>query len=175
MPAPIIQPLPIAPNRADAPDVFVERADAFVAALGPFGGQVQSVGDFSEQQANLAEAQVGLAQQQVAFATEQAELATTNGQAQVALAALQAGAAAMSAQDAEDAATIASGAANYQGEYSPTVTYQVGQSVSYLGNRFIAKTINLNIVPVAGTNWLLIPDLDDTTNQQIVYSLIFGA
>lgn len=66
----------------------------------------------------------------------------------------EAAAAAASAETALLARDIAVGAANYRGEYMAGTTYLTGQSVSYLGGRFIAKTTNLGITPVDGTNWL---------------------
>lgn len=56
----------------------------------------------------------------------------------------------------EQSAIIASGAANYKGDYNASTTYQVGQSVSYNGQTYIAKTVNTGVTPVAGVNWLLI-------------------
>lgn len=71
-------------------------------------------------------------------------------------------------EQAIPAAEAAIGAANYKGDYSAGVTYQIGQSVSYIENGieyvFVAKTINLGVTPVSGANWLKIdkprtPDL----------------
>jgi hypothetical protein len=56
----------------------------------------------------------------------------------------------------EQSAIIASGAANYKGDYNASTTYQVGQSVSYNGQTYIAKTVNTGVTPVVGVNWLLI-------------------
>lgn len=55
------------------------------------------------------------------------------------------------------ASTAAVGAANYRGEYSAGITYTLGQSVSYLGARYIAKKTNTGITPVDGADWLKIP------------------
>lgn len=66
-------------------------------------------------------------------------------------------AAANSALDAAASAVIAVGAANYRGDYLVGTTYTLGQSVSYLGERYIAKKTNLGITPVDGPDWLLIP------------------
>lgn len=68
--------------------------------------------------------------------------------------------AAASATTATNAASIAVGAANYQGAYSAGVTYQIGQSVSSGGRQWVAKTVNTGITPVEGANWLLINDGD---------------
>lgn len=46
MPAPTISPLPPAPNRGNAPDLFVSRADAFVAALVPFVDETNLVAEY---------------------------------------------------------------------------------------------------------------------------------
>jgi len=43
MPEPSISPLPPAPSRADAPALFISRADAFVGALGTLVSQVNDV------------------------------------------------------------------------------------------------------------------------------------
>ena len=62
--------------------------------------------------------------------------------------------------DAEAAAAVAAGAANYQGDYSAGTTYQIGESVSYLGRRYVAKTVNTGVTPADGANWFLINDGD---------------
>ena len=64
------------------------------------------------------------------------------------------------ATSASNSAAIAAGAANYQGDYSAGITYQIGQSVSYLGRRYVAKTINTGVTPADGANWFLINDGD---------------
>ena len=61
---------------------------------------------------------------------------------------------------AEAAAAIAAGAANYQGDYNAGTTYQIGESVSYTGRRYVAKTVNTGITPADGANWFLINDGD---------------
>ena len=61
---------------------------------------------------------------------------------------------------AEAAAAIATGAANYQGDYSAGTTYQIGESVSYNGRRYVAKTVNTGVTPADGANWFLINDGD---------------
>lgn len=68
--------------------------------------------------------------------------------------------AAASASAAAISANIASGAANYRGDYNALTTYQIGQSVSNAGRRWVAKTVNTGITPVEGANWLLINDGD---------------
>ena len=59
-------------------------------------------------------------------------------------------------------ASIAAGAANYQGDYNAGTTYQIGESVSYSGRRYVAKTVNTGVTPVDGANWLVINDGDVT-------------
>lgn len=61
---------------------------------------------------------------------------------------------------AEAAAAIAAGAANYMGDYNALTTYQIGESVSYNGRRYVAKTVNTGITPADGANWFLINDGD---------------
>lgn len=68
--------------------------------------------------------------------------------------------AAASATTASNAASVAVGAANYQGDYNAGTTYQIGESVSYSGRRYVAKTINTGVTPVDGANWFLINDGD---------------
>lgn len=58
------------------------------------------------------------------------------------------------AATAEASAVAAVGAANYRGDYLAGTTYQVGQSVSNAGKVWVAKTVNLGITPVSGSNWL---------------------
>lgn len=58
------------------------------------------------------------------------------------------------------AASIAVGAANYQGDYNAGTTYQIGESVSYSGRRYVAKTVNTGVTPADGANWFLINDGD---------------
>lgn len=58
------------------------------------------------------------------------------------------------------AASIATGAANYQGDYNAGTTYQIGESVSYSGRRYVAKTVNTGVTPADGANWFLINDGD---------------
>lgn len=89
-------------------------------------------------------------------------------QADAFLAALPAWGAAANAtgdQVAADAATASAAmssavaAANYKGTYSAGTTYQVGESVTYSGARYYAKTVNLGVTPVDGANWGLINEL----------------
>lgn len=68
--------------------------------------------------------------------------------------------AAASATTASNAASVAVGAANYQGDYNAGTTYQIGESVSYSGRRYVAKTINTGVTPADGANWFLINDGD---------------
>ena len=51
------------------------------------------------------------------------------------------------------AADIALGAANYRGDYNAGTTYQIGQSVTYSGKQYVAKTVNTGVTPVSGANW----------------------
>lgn len=81
--------------------------------------------------------------------TAQIALVAAEGAEQIALATAQ-------AVRAETASDIAVGAANYRGDYSAGTTYTVGQSVTYLGQRFIAKKTNLGITPVDGADWFLL-------------------
>lgn len=63
-------------------------------------------------------------------------------------------AAAASQAAAESAETAAVGAANYKGDYDAGTTYSVGESVTYNGTQYIAKTENTGVTPANGANWL---------------------
>ena len=52
-------------------------------------------------------------------------------------------------------ANLATSAANYKGEWNSTTNYLVGQSVSYNGGLYLAKTSNINQIPSSNTYWLL--------------------
>lgn len=64
------------------------------------------------------------------------------------------------ATTASNAAATAAGAANYMGDYNAGTTYQIGESVSYNGRRYVAKTVNTGVTPADGANWFLINDGD---------------
>ena len=69
-------------------------------------------------------------------------------------AAASATAAGLSKASAENSALIATGAANYKGNYAAGTTYTVGQSVTYGTSNFVAKKTNLGITPINGNDWL---------------------
>lgn len=81
----------------------------------------------------------------------------------------------LDAASANAAAAVATGAANYKGDYSAIATYQIGDSVSYNSYRWVAKTVNTGITPAEGSNWFLINDGDvlgpasATSNALAVY------
>jgi len=58
------------------------------------------------------------------------------------------------ADAAELSKTIAQTAVNYRGDYDAGTTYQIGESVSYEGKVYAAKTVNTGVTPVDGANWL---------------------
>lgn len=75
------------------------------------------------------------------------------------------------ASAAASASLVAIGASNFKGDWSSATAYTTGQSVSYLGQRFIAKVSSTNVVPVDGATWLLITD---TTHQSTQAFLSLG-
>ena len=94
-----ISPLPQPPQRADAPDVFAGRADAFVAALVPFVTETNQLGGELIQKTDDAET--------AASEAEQAK---------------------QEAETARDAALAAPSLVNYQGVWEAG-TYNTGESV----------------------------------------------
>ena len=78
---------------------------------------------------------------------------------------------ALGAQVAIDAAAViaaapgAVAAANFKGEYAAGTTYQIGQSVSYGGDTWFAKTINTGTTPVSGVNWQRAVAIPNQTGQ----------
>lgn len=151
------------PSRLASRQELVETTNTFFSEVPQF------VTEANELQADV-NAKQGSAAASAVLAGEQAVLAGENGAAQVALAAEQVGLAAgqvalaegqvvlarLEADRAEDAALIATGAANYQGDYDELTTYQIGESVSEGAAFYVAKTINLGVAPVDGANWGLL-------------------
>lgn len=52
---------------------------------------------------------------------------------------------------------------NYKGAYSAGTTYQIGHSVAYLGNFWIALSVNTGVTPAEGVNWTNISIIDGGT------------
>lgn len=80
MPAPEITSLPPAPSRSDAPTVFVEKADAFVAALAQFGVDISGLGSYLDTlAASIDDDQAALEAQMAAFLAAMNALLATAG------------------------------------------------------------------------------------------------
>jgi hypothetical protein len=62
-------------------------------------------------------------------------------------------AAAASATSAANSALSAAYAANYEGAYNAGTTYQIGDSVLYNDELWLALTVNTGVTPVEGANW----------------------
>jgi len=141
-----ITTLPTPPTSTDSA-TFSTRADAFLAALPTFQTQLNSYAG----EANSTQTAINATQSAAAASASSAQAAQS--------------AAAASASSAQAASDVAAGAANYRGIYSAATTYTLGQSVSFSGAVYIANKTNLNITPVSGADWFLIPNGDVTLND----------
>lgn len=128
---PVVQPLPAAPNRNDAPADFSTKADAFVAALPPMVTQENALATWTYSvsseisgyatsagtSATNAQTYANQALASKNAAAQSATDATNNGAAQVALAAAQVALAQQARDSAQAYATAAGSAAGF-----PTLT-----------------------------------------------------
>lgn len=137
-------------------DVFVPTANAFIGALPNFVTQTNAT-------ASAVDADKAAAAQSVTDAAAQVALA----EAQVTLAAGQVALASDEAGRSEVASLASVGAANFQGEYDAAVTYQIGQSVSFDGGVFVAKTESTGVEPVEGVNWADISGANPVMLRQV--------
>ena len=97
MAAPVSTALPAAPSRADDGETFASKADAFVAALPTFRGELNAAGQYVETKAGEVESNAQTASNAAGAASDSADTATQ-----------QAAAASDSAQEAEaDRITVA--------------------------------------------------------------------
>ncbi len=104
----VVTELPPVPSRSNAPDLFADRADAFLGAFPQFRNELNALGAEIEGAGADAAAQVALAEAQVTLATTQAGIATT----QAGLALTRAGDANTSANAAANSASDALTSAN---------------------------------------------------------------
>lgn len=155
MTAPVIPTLPTAPSRNDAPDTFVARADAHVAALTPWTtaansfatyfdttyiASVDAIRDDATSQAATATTQSGIATTQAGIATTQASIATTK---------------------AGEAATSAASAINSPGTQATStssITLGTGSkafTLAQTGKNFVVgQWVNITDTTAPTSNWM---------------------
>lgn len=130
-------PTPV-PSRQD-PDTFSSRADAVMGHLATFVSNANTMVD----QIN-------------AFMTDTSNQAADSAR-RAADSESAASISATAAESAKQSAQIAAVSAGYQGDYSSSVTYSKGQTVTYGGMLFISKINgNLNNTPQDGASWAML-------------------
>lgn len=127
MPAPVITQLPTPPSRADDGDTFASKADAFVAALPTFRGELNAAGQFVDTKAG-----------EVASNAQAASDAATAASDFAGTASQQAAAAADSAQEAESDRVSVAGMrdesqtlANSAASSASTATTKAGEAQAF--------------------------------------------
>lgn len=127
-----ITELPIVPSRSNAPELFADRADAFLGAFPQFREELNALGTEIDGAAGDAAAQVVLATEQVALATTQANIATT----QANIATTQASTATTQATTATTQAGLALTRAN------SAASSLTAFELQYLGSKTADPTLN---------------------------------
>ncbi len=148
MTAPVIPTLPTAPSRNDAPDTFVARADAHVAALTSWTTAANSFATyFDTTYITSVDATRDDATAQAATATTQAGIATT-----------QAGIATTQAEAAASSAASAVNSPGTQATSASSITIGVGSKSLMLeqtGKNFVVgQWVNINDTASPSTNWM---------------------
>ncbi len=155
MTAPVIPTLPTAPSRNDAPDTFVARADAHVAALTSWTTAANSFATyFDTTYITSVDAIRDDATAQAATATTQAGIATT----QAGIATTQAGIATTQAEAAASSAASAVNSPGTQATSASSITIGVGSKSLMLGqtgkNFVVGQWVNINDTASPSTNWM---------------------
>lgn len=164
MPAPNITTLPTAPSRVDAPDVFINRADTWVAALGTFTTEVNALGDYLDTQMIAVDAAAGYA----AAADASADAAATSASSAVNAPGTNAtSTTSVSISIASKSFTIQTGKAYVPGmfmiAYNSVSNWMFGQVTAYNSG---TGALTLNVTKISGSGTYTSWDLSLTSPNQ---------